>query len=99
MRAKKSNSSNLERYKAVSVPVLKEYVASGAVEAVHAVKGSGGVYWLVITVHFSKEPLLLYSQRNHPRAWASLNRLATYIEKMFPRVGAFQVITSERKLL
>jgi hypothetical protein len=77
-------------YQRIEMGVLHQYAQDGMVKSVQARRVSDG-YWLVVAVQSNKYPLLLYSQRHHPRAWASLDRLVAYVRRLMPEVKHFDV--------
>ena len=95
MHAKKPRNS-VERYKPMSEAMFRELGGSNAIKAVEALRVDGGVYWVLIYVRFNAEPQLLFTTRNHPRVWLSLDRLAAYLEKIWPRCAGFSVVMGKR---
>jgi hypothetical protein len=89
-RAKKTT----RRAKLVSVeePRLREYGSQGAVEQVHAVRAKSGYELQVFLSSPKAQPLLVYTQRGSPRAWASLDRLTAFVQRTFPGVAGLTVI-------
>ena len=75
--------------------VLHQYAQGGMVKSVQARRVQDG-YWLVVAVRFNKHPLLLFSQRHHPRAWASLDRLVAHVRRLMPQIKQFEVAIHEK---
>lgn len=69
----------------VSEPQLREYDAAGAITAAKVVRTEDG-YVLVINVNWKEGDLTVYSQRNRPRAWQSVDRLIGHLERVAPSI-------------
>ncbi len=74
----------------VSEPQLREYDAAGAITAAKVVRTENG-YILVINVNWKEGDLTVYSQRNRPRAWQSVDRLIGHLERVAPSITFFEV--------
>lgn len=74
----------------VSEPQLREYDAAGAITAAKVVRTADG-YVLVINVNWRDGDLTVYSQRNKPRAWASVDRLIGHLTRIAPSIQHFEV--------
>lgn len=74
----------------VSEPQLREYDAAGVITAARVVKSDEG-YVLVINVNWKEGDLTVYSQRNKPRAWQSVDRLIGHITRIAPSITHFEV--------
>ena len=59
---------------------FREYAKNDAIKAVRAVKTDEG-YVLVIDLTWKPGPHTLYTFRNRPRAWVSLDRMMAYMER------------------
>ena len=69
---------------------LKHYARQGAIKEVRAMKGKGG-FLMIITTQFNPEQFIVYTRRGFPRAWASLDRFAGYVQRTVPKAGGFNV--------
>ena len=74
----------------VSEPQLREYGAAGVITTVKVVKTEDG-YVLVINVNWKEGDFTVYSQRNRPRAWASVDRLIGHLSRVAPSISHFEV--------
>jgi hypothetical protein len=92
VRERTLKRSDVDRYKAMSGAVFRRAGEAGEIKAVEAVQIDRGVYWVLVYVTGSKGPQLLFTTRDKPRAWLSLDRLASYLEKMWPEFDEFRVI-------
>lgn len=75
----------------LSERLLKDYAESGVIQRVIARRSDAG-YYVIVHLTWRDEPMIVYTQRHHPRAWVSLDRLATYLQKLAPELGGFQVM-------
>lgn len=78
-------------YLAISEYQLRDYGRHKQIAAARIVRVRGG-YRLIVTVAFSKSEMLLYTTRNKPREFASLDRL---IQKLTAEVAGLKVVTLE----
>lgn len=83
------------QYERIEMGVLHQYAQDGMVKSVQARRVPDG-YWLVVAVRFNKHPLLLFSQRQHPRAWASLDRFVAHVRRLMPQIKQFDVAIHEK---
>lgn len=74
----------------VSEPQLREYDYAKAITAAKIEKTDDG-FVLVINVNWRKGDLTVFSQRNRPRAWQSLDRLVRYLERVAPSIKILEV--------
>ena len=74
----------------VNEPQLREYDVAGAITAAKVMKSDDG-FVLVINVNWKEGDLTVYSQRNKPRAWQSLDRLIGHLERIAPSITHFEV--------
>lgn len=74
----------------VSEPQLREYDQAGAITAAKVVRTDEG-YVLVINVNWKEGDLTVYSQRNKPRAWQSVDRLIGHLERTAPSITQLAV--------
>lgn len=74
----------------VTEPQLKEYDAAGAITAAKVVRTDKG-YVLVINVNWKEGDLTVYSQRNQPRAWQSIDRLIGHLDRIAPSIKQLQL--------
>jgi hypothetical protein len=74
----------------VSEPQLREYDSAGVITAAKVVRTKNG-YVLVINVNWKGGDLTVYSQRNRPRAWQSVDRLIGHIIRVAPSIKHFEV--------
>ncbi len=75
-------------------PQLREYDQAGAITAARIVRTAEG-YVLVINVNWKEGDLTVYSQRNKPRAWRSLDRLIGHLEAL-TSIRQIEVFFSEK---
>lgn len=74
----------------VSEPQLREYDQARAITAAKVMQTADG-YVLVITVNWKEGDLTVYSQRNRPRAWASVDRLIGHLSRVAPSISRFEI--------
>ena len=74
----------------VSEPQLREYDVAGVITAAKVLKSDDG-YVLVINVTWKEGDLTVYSQRNKPRAWQSLDRLIGHLERIAPSITRLEI--------
>ena len=74
----------------VSEPQLREYDAARAITAAKVVRSDDG-FVLVINVNWKEGDLIVYSQRNKPRAWQSVDRLIGHLERIAPSITHFEI--------
>lgn len=75
-------------------PQLREYDLAGAITAAKVVRTDEG-YVLVINVNWKDGDLTVYSQRNRPRAWQSMDRLIGYLDRVAPSINHLEVFLIE----
>ena len=66
---------------------FREYAANDAIKSAEVVKTDEG-YVLVVELTWKEGKHTLYTFRNRPRTWASLDRLMAHIAKHALRLGA-----------
>ena len=71
--------------------LLREYDQAEAITGAKIAKTGDG-YVLVVTVAWKVGPLVVYNQRGKPRAWASMDRLLSYLSEMVPSVKTFELV-------
>jgi hypothetical protein len=77
----------------VSEPQLREYDQANAITAAKVVRTAEG-FVLVINVNWKEGDLTVYSQRNRPRAWQSVDRLIGHLERITPSIKHFELYLS-----
>jgi hypothetical protein len=75
----------------ISEPQFKDYARNGAITTLKIIEAKEG-YLVVATLSWKEGDYTLYSQRNRPRAWVSLDRLIKYLRAVAPTL---QTITLE----
>ena len=78
----------------MSEPQLREYDSAGAITAAKVVCTEEG-YVLVINVNWKEGDLTVFSQRNRPRAWQSVDRLIGYLERVAPSINHLELYLTE----
>ena len=74
----------------LSEPQLREYAQAGAITAAKVVRTEEG-YVLVINVNWKEGDLTVFSQRNRPRAWMSVDRLIGHLTRIAPSIKHLEV--------
>ena len=62
---------------------LRDYDQAGVITAAKITKSDDG-FIVVIQVSWKRGDIVVYNQRNKPRAWRSLDRLVTYLGGVAP---------------
>lgn len=76
----------------LSEPLLKEYAEAGAITAAKVIWSEEQSGWLlVINLNWKEGDLTVYSQRNQPRAWASIDRLIGHLRRITPSITELQI--------
>jgi hypothetical protein len=78
----------------LSEPQLREYDQAGAITAAKVVRTAEG-FVLVINVNWKEGDLTVWSQRNKPRAWQSVDRLIGHLERVAPSIKHFEIYLSD----
>ena len=79
----------------ISEARLREYDEERVITAAKIVRSEDG-YVLVINVNWKEGDLTVYSQRNIPRAWQSLDRLIGHLALIAPSIKHFELsVTSD----
>ncbi len=74
----------------LSEPQLREYDAANVITNAKVVRTEEG-FVLVINLSWKEGDFTVYSQRNKPRAWASVDRLIGHLEKVAPSIKHLQL--------
>jgi hypothetical protein len=78
----------------VSESQLREYNQAKAITAARIQRHRGG-YILVIQVNWKEEHQILFSQRNHPRVWMSLDRMISHLVEVAPSIVRLELVLED----
>lgn len=78
----------------VSEPQLREYNQAKVITSAKIVRHGDG-YVVVIRVNWKKADLVVFSQRNHPRTWKSLDRLIAHLSEVAPTITRAELILKD----
>lgn len=71
--------------KKITEPELRDYVSNGAVTTLAIIR-SDSSYRVMVGLNWKEGEYTLYSQRNQPRKWVSLDRLLKYLTELAPEI-------------
>jgi hypothetical protein len=74
-------------------PQLRDYDQAGAITGARIIRSSDG-YVLVIRVSWKPGELVVFNQRNKPRAWVSLDRLIAHLGEVAPSIQTVELSLS-----
>ena len=69
---------------------VRDYDQAGVITAAKIVRSEHG-YIVVIRLSWKPGDIVVYSQRNSPRAWRSLDRLVAYLGQIAPSIQALDL--------
>jgi hypothetical protein len=73
---------------------LRDYDRAGVIKAAKIVKTHAG-FVLVIRLTWKQGDIVIHSLRKGPRAWASLDRLLSYLDEVAPTIREMDLILTE----
>jgi len=80
--------------KKVSEPQLREYDEAKVISSAKIVRHGGG-YVVVIQVNWKKAHLVVFSRRNRPRTWKSLDRLIAHLAEVAPTITRVELVLKD----
>lgn len=78
----------------ISEPQLREYNEARSITAARIVRHLDG-YVLVVRVSWKKADLIVFSQRNKPRLWKSLDRLIAHLADVAPSIRKLEMVLED----
>lgn len=69
---------------------LRQYSSAGAITSAKVMQTPQG-FIVAVTVNWKEGDLTVYSQRNRPRAWASVDRLIGHLARVAPSIQHLEV--------
>jgi hypothetical protein len=73
---------------------LRDYDRAGVIKAAKIVKTHAG-FVVVIRLSWKPGDIVIHSLRKGPRAWASLDRLLSYLDEVAPSIREMDLILTE----
>lgn len=70
---------------------LREYGLASQVSSARVVRTPDG-YFLFVTVSWKQQELMLYTTRNKPRSWMSVDRLVVHLLEACPSLVSFELV-------
>ena len=74
----------------VSDAQFKDYASANAIKTMKVVRISDG-FVVVVNLTWKEGDYTIYTQRNKPRSWQSIDRLIAHLDRTAPNVRNFEV--------